>query len=170
MRAVQIDFRSRSGPRRGWWILVGVLWLGAVGLGMGAAYTHQQVKQLRAQSVELRNAQAMTAAPVEVKPAAMPYEASAQEMLREFSSTWPGMLIALEGTKVAGVSILAVEVTSLESKLRLEVQFTSYDALLKYVGELNEGEPVPRWALLQAQAGRKLAAGLSTATISGRMP
>ena len=80
------------------------------------------------------------------------------------------MLTALEGTKVAGVSIVAVEVTPLESKLRFEVQFTNYDALLKYVGELNEGEPVPRWVLLQAQAGRKMVAGLSTATISGRMP
>jgi hypothetical protein len=169
MRPLQVDFLSRSGPARGLWILIGVLWLVTVALGIGAAYSHQQVSQLRAQSAELSSAGAMTTAPVEVKPPPVSYEASAREMLRELSSSWPGMLIALEGTKVAGVTIVAVEVAPLEQQLRLEVQFTSYDELLKYVGELNGGEPVPRWILLQAQTGRKLVAGLSMATILGRI-
>ncbi len=170
MKPVQVDFRSRRGPARGLWVLTAVWWALAAALGVGAANTHQQVKQLRVQSAAMRNAQAMTTTPAEVEPRAVPYEASAQEMLHELSSKWPRMLIALEGTKAAGVSIMAVEVAPLEGKLRLEVQFTSYDALMKYLDELNEGEPVPRWALQQAQSGRKLVAGLSTATISGRMP
>lgn len=166
MKPVHVDFCSRTGPGRRLWILTGALWVTTAVVGAGAIYQRQQVKPLRA---ELNSVGLMTTAPIEVKPLSAAYEASAQEMLREVASTWPGMLIALEGTKVAGVSIVAVEVAPLERLLRLEVQFTNYDALLKYVGELNEGEPTPRWALLQAQTGGKLMAGLSTATISGRI-
>jgi hypothetical protein len=68
--------------------------------------------------------------------------------------------------RVPGVRVTALELSAAEASARLELEVTVPDALLRYVTELNAGEPVQRWTIVRSQAAAQGAA--ATATLLGQ--
>jgi hypothetical protein len=72
--------------------------------------------------------------------------------IAEKTSARPEALKALEVTEVAGVQIVGAELSTPEQRIRVEVQFADLAQLLRYLGELNLGEPTRRCTLEQTTA------------------
>jgi hypothetical protein len=60
--------------------------------------------------------------------------------------------------------LTALDISTSEGSAKVELEFTDNDALIRYLEELNAGEPKSRWRLIQAQTN-STAAAMSTATI-----
>ena len=163
MKAIVADFRTRRPPPRSAWLLLGLLVAMAGVALVGALWQRNEVRRLQQQLTALSAPRAPATAPVQSKPP--PYQASAEEMLREASSQWPAALTALETIKVPGIRVIAVDIAPAEMQMQVEVQFEEYSALLKYVEDLNAGEPARRWTLLRAQSAGKSDRTPSTASI-----
>ena len=159
MRSLAVDFRSVSGPPRWAWVGLGLLMIMAAGLVVTAAFAEHRLAQRKAELDELRAQLALAAARPAQAPHKMPYDASAREFLALATSQWPAMLTSLESVEIVGVTPLSIDVSPAERTVRVEVEFADYATLLKYVDALNAGEPVPRWALVQAQVSSRGAAG-----------
>ena len=128
----------------------------------------EALKAERDRLVSELNAKKNGPRPVFQKP---PYDASAREMLAYATSQWPMMLTALETVEVEGATPVALEIAPLERWIRVEVEFTDYATLLRFVDELNAGESAPRWTLVQARMQTPLSNGAketaSVATVRG---
>jgi hypothetical protein len=162
VKPIVADFRTRHPPPRSLWLMLGLLGAVAGVALVGALLQRNEVGRLERELAAL----SMPRAPVALaQPKAPPYQASAEEMLREASSQWPAALTALETIRVSGIRVIAVDIAPAETQMQVEVQFEEYGALLKYVENLNAGEPSRRWTLLKAQSGGKNEKAPSTASI-----
>lgn len=156
MKQLSIELKPAGRPSPWAWralLLIGLL---AVTLVVATVYRQRELRQLREHLHETMQGQKTPpVAPPALPPRRAPYDASAREMLAEATSEWPAMLTALETTAVLGVTPISVEIVSAERQARVEVEFSDYAALLKYLDDLNAGEQAPRWVLIQAQGSRR---------------
>jgi hypothetical protein len=154
MRALHVEFLPPA-PLPRWARGLLLLWVAAIAvLGVLAWREMQEVDRLKAQIAELtarkeaaqREQQAAAAA-----AASQPYseELQAAIALSRFPLDKP--LVALESAEVAGVLPTSVDIDATTGIARVELEFSDYDALMKYLGELNAGEPTPQWMLVSAQ-------------------
>jgi hypothetical protein len=67
-----------------------------------------------------------------------------------------------------GVLPVSVDISAADATVRVQVEFSSYEALLKYLEDLNAGEPNERWILATAQGTAQGASGRPTALIVSR--
>lgn len=151
MRTLSVELKPASRPSRWAWGLLCLVLLLAGAAIAASLYRHQDLERIREQLREIARLQNEPVVPAVVAPRRAPYDASAREMLAEATSQWPAMLTALETVAVPGVTPTSVEIVASEGQVRIDVEFSDYAALLRYLDDLNAGEPVPRWALVQAQ-------------------
>jgi len=163
VKALDVDFRTRSTPPRWAWMCVGALLLGAVAMVAWALVLQQRLGERQAELARLRAAVAAPGPPASAVVRKMPYDASAREFLALATAKWPEMLAAIESVEIVGVTPVSIDVLPAERTVRLELEFTEYADLLKYVDALNAGEEVPRWKLVQAQMASRGSAAPSTA-------
>jgi hypothetical protein len=173
MRPLQPEFIApRRLPALLWWVPT-LLAAAALTVWALAWRHHLEAQQLRQHMQATR-----TAAPVPVMPAATappPYADSARELLSEQSSDWAATLLALERTALQGVTPVAIELQARDRTARVEVEFTDYAILMRYLAQLNAGLEVAQWSLVSAQrtgsAGAPVGtpvAGVSTAVVMRR--
>ena len=170
MKSVLVDFRRPRRPPRWAWFAVAVLGLAAAASLVVASMQQRKLNELRAQRDELIRAKANPPPRLISTPRPAPYEASAREMLAEATSKWPAMLTAIESMSIIGVTPVAIEIVPAEREIRVEVEFVDYATLLKFLDELNAGQPMPRWVLVQAQSAAAAIGQKSTATVRGTWP
>lgn len=152
MKPLLIELKPAKRPSPWAWKALLVICLLAVSLVAATLYRQRELRLLREHLHEVAQARrAPPASPPVLPSRRAPYDASAREMLAEATSAWPAMLTALETTAVLGVTPISVEIVSAEGQARVEVEFSDYAALLKYLDDLNAGEQAPRWVLIQAQ-------------------
>lgn len=167
MRRLAVDFRSESRPPLWAWAAVGLLAIVAIALVIAALIAERRLQERQAELSELLQRLAASRAGPPPSPPKMPYDASAREFLALATSQWPAMLVALESVEIVGVTPVSIDVSPAERLVRVDVEFSDYAALLKYVDALNAGETSSRWALLQAQvASRGPAAASGPASIA----
>lgn len=159
MKRLSVDLRSRSSPPTWAWWLAGISVASGATLGIVALDASRKVDALKAQHEALVRRLATPQAPPLVVERKMPYDASAREMLALAHSEWPAMLTALESVEVAGVTLVALDVAPADRRVQVEVEFIDYAALLSFLEQLNAGEPVRRWALVQAQSSSRTRVG-----------
>lgn len=170
MRALAVDFAPPGATlRRLAWGLAVAFWLLAGVLGWQALQIHQALRsaererdELRAQWIASRASQSQ-APQVKREP---PYLRDAQQLalMAQFDSA--GVMRAIEAVRVSGVRVTALELSAAEGTARLELEVSVPDALLRYLAELNAGEPVQRWTIVRSQSGG--AGGAATASLLGQ--
>lgn len=71
------------------------------------------------------------------------------------------MLKSIESARVQGIRLTALEVSAAEGVVRVELEVADNDVLIRYLEELNAGEPKLRWRLIQSQTSSTVGAGNS---------
>lgn len=153
MKPLKIDFL----PERlaSVWMVVACTVMIAIALG--------EIAWLRAgeQDLEVRRAQLNTAKQAaqetsrairethpEVKP--LPYEADVRRAMKETAFNTAQALTAIERVAMVGATPTSIELQAETGLVRLEIEYTSQEIVLKYLAALNEGEEKPRWQLLRS--------------------
>lgn len=175
MKPLKVEFAP---PRRlpGWaWIGLSAVFLTiAVQQGWEAWNLHQQVLVLRSEAAALsaqveaaRKAQREAEERARTPP---PYAKDAAVIARMAAFPLDRVLRVLESVRIEGIRLTSVDISTEEGSVRAELRYASLDVLLRYVDELNAGEPAPRWRLQQAQASKQDpgADNAGVATISSR--
>lgn len=170
MKALDIDFAPAPRLAPWWWLLPLALACVAAWVAVGGWNAWRELRQLRAANERLRlelRERTLVVAPAGTDGPPPAYAADAQRVAAMASFPLQGVLAALESVSAPTVELGSVEVDTAAARVRVEVQFGVYAELLKYVEQLNAGEPAPRWWLVQARAA---AAGspTGTATIESR--
>jgi len=174
MRRIDVQFVRRPPPGRLAWSLPAVLLLAALGTAGWAWRLNAQAEALRAQAREQaqrEEALARDAALRAVRPVAAPppYAADAQAALKLQRMPLNAALASLEAVGAVGVLPVSVDISAADATVRVQVEFSNYEALLKYLEDLNAGEPVERWRLSTAQgSGGQATGGRPTALIISR--
>ncbi len=161
MRTVQAQFRRRTLPSRVQWAVV------VTALGVSAVLAWVASVQVGALAMQERAAQVQrTAATREPEPEkAKPYDASVREMLRQGSSRWPLVLIALERVSGPEVRVRRIDIGTEPNVVRVEVQADSHRSALDALDALNLGnsglDPAEvRWTLERAEADKAAASSV----------
>jgi hypothetical protein len=130
------------------------LWLVAATLSWQAFQTQQVLRQaeaerdaLRAQLTALR-ASEVQPAPIKPEP---PYLRDALQLAQMAQFDSAAVFRAIEAVRVPGVRVTALEVSAADATARVDLEVTVPEALLRYVSELNAGEPTPRWTIVRSQ-------------------
>ena len=100
----------------------------------------------------------------------MPYDASARVALAQAQAGWAPLLISLEAMEVVGVTPVSIEVSVAQRQVLVDLEFSDFATLLRFVNDINAGEPSPRWQLVQAQGAARAATALganAVATVVG---
>ena len=108
--------------------------------------------------------------PRRIEPVAAPEPGTPDEMRTAPGAGWPAMLTALETVDIDGVDLKAVEIVTAERSIRVDAAFPDLATLLRFIDELNAGEPMPRWAVVQASrepGGTGSARGAEVARVAG---
>jgi hypothetical protein len=146
--------------------------LAAACLFLGLAWRERAAtNRLRAELTQLREQAEQHQAPAATPAPEPSYTASALEMLSLSRSAWPSALVTLETAAVPGVTPTALDIVPADHSVRVEVEFSEYSALLKYLDTLNAGLEQPAWELRQALAPSGTAGEkpqLATATVIGK--
>lgn len=156
MRALNAEFAP---PRRmpAWvWIGLSIACLVIAGhQGREAWQLHQQVASMRKEAVALsaqieasRQAQREAEERARTPP---PYAKDAAAIAKMAAFPLDRVLRVLETVRVEGVRLTSLDISTSEGTVRAELAYSNLDVLLRYVDDLNAGEAVPRWRLLQAQ-------------------
>lgn len=156
MRAIAVEFAPRGvALRRLSWAAAALLWLLAGVLGWQAFQTHRALRHaenerdaLRARLAALQASQAQTV-PIKREPL---YLRDAQQIAQMAQFDSAGVLRAIEAVRVPGIRVTALEISAADATARLELEVAVPDALLRYVSELNAGEPLQRWSIVRSQS------------------
>jgi hypothetical protein len=92
------------------------------------------------------------------------YARDAQAVAKLAAFPLARVLASLEGARVQGVRLSALDISAAENAASAELEFSDHDALMRYLEEINAGEERPRWRLAQAQTANT-GSGMNTATI-----
>lgn len=95
-----------------------------------------------------------------------PYARDAAAVARMAGFPLNRMLTALEHARVQGIKLTALDISAEEGAVRAELEYADNEALMRYLEELNVGEPTPRWRLMQAQNGSGVGATNSASIAS----
>lgn len=170
MKPLNVNFA----PRRQ---LPAWLWIGLTLALLGfAAYEAWQAwgltQQLRAAEHEamalaskLEQARINRQAAVDKANIPPPYAKDAELIARMASFPLDQVLKSIESVRIEGIRVSALDVSTVDGAVKLDLEFNSNEVLMRYLEELNAGEPQPRWRLLQAQAGSSTSIG-GTASIT----
>lgn len=162
------SFNVNFAPRRQ---LPAWLWIGLTlaMLGFAAEQAWQAwslTQQLRAAeheamvlSSKLEQARIDRQAAVDKANIPPPYAKDAETIARMASFPLDQVLKSIESVRIEGVRVSALDVSTVEGAVKLDLEFNSNEALMRYLEELNAGEPQPRWRLLQAQTGSSASIG-----------
>lgn len=171
MRRLSVEFAPRRAVRSGLWLgLSAALCLFAAEQAWFAWGAWQRVAaaEVEVASLSARLDAAMRAASaVERTPRRPPYEEDARALAAASAFPLDRVLKALERTQVIGVRVVAIETDAFDAEARVTVEFSDFATLLGFVAQLNEGEPVARWLLQQAQASAG-GAGANVALVTSR--
>ena len=165
MKPLAPEFTAPRRPHRLLWWAPGLLAAAALAAWALAWRDQADLQDLRQQANRARAAalaQAASSAPATPQPPPA-YADSARELLAEQAAGWAATLLALERTALQGVTPIAIEVQSRERSARIEVEFTDYAELMRYLEQLNAGASVAEWSLLSAQRSGAAAAGTPAA-------
>lgn len=171
MRPLAADLRSRHPPPRWAWMVLAALLLAAAALAMFALKAERDLAASRVEELALRQDAAASPRPQlpRVQPV-MPYDASARAVLAQAQAGWGPLLASLESMEVVGVTPVSIDVSTADRQIRVDLEFSDLATLLRFVDEINAGEPAPRWRLLQAQGAARvptMSAAATVATILG---
>lgn len=152
MRRVGIDFlEERATPAWMWWTTGGLVFV-AVCLLAFARHLEAEVVNLRQQVVLAQGREATPLVPQAAALQPKPHEASARELLAEHTMPWPRILDALEAVEVQGVQVISLDIATRDAVVRLEVRFSDYAQLTKYIELLNVEAGGASWTLRQASS------------------
>ena len=170
MKPVGADFRPRSQPSPVHWGVAGLVAI-AAGLALGwASLQHSRLDALRQELARAAVAHEAASQPPPAPPAALPYDSSARELVRERSLPWPEALTALEAISMPGVTPRSLEANAGDGTVRVELAAEGHARVLEYVEALNAGASggadALRWTLQQSQADT--VANTISAVIVGR--
>lgn len=154
MKSLPVDLRSPDLPPRWAWVGLAVLALAAVLVVVASLISQRRLGTLHATHAALRAQAATPPHPVLQRPVVpvMPYDASARMALAQAQADWPSLLAALEAVEVAGVTPISIDVSVPDRQVKVEIEFADFARVLHFLDELNAGEAIPRWQLVQAQA------------------
>lgn len=173
MKRVDVEFVRRAPPGRALWLVPMLLAGTSVALAAWGWTLHvdadglrQEAREWQAQ-VDAKLASSSRRAVVPAAPAPA-YAADAQAALRLQRVPVNAVLASLESVGTVGVLPVSVDISSAEATVRVQVEFSTYEALLKYLEDLNAGEPAERWILATAQGSAQGGSGRPTALIVSR--
>lgn len=173
MKRLDVEFARRRAVRPGLWLaLSGALCLFAGWHAWLAWGAWQEVVLAEAEIASLSarlDAATRAASAVERAPRRPPYEEDARAIAAASRFPLDRVLKALERTQVIGVRVVTIEANAFDAEARVTVEFSDFATLIEYVAQLNEGEPVARWALLQAQVATA-ASGANVGQLVSRWP
>jgi hypothetical protein len=145
----------RYPPRRLWWVIAALVAAAAVVWSLDAIQRHQ-ARQLQAQTQQRQQAeqarQRAAAAAAGVQQPLPPYHSSARTLLAQRTHPWPTVLATMESITIEGATPVSLDITAAERSARIELNATSYAAVLAYLQALNQGDPALQWGLLQVNA------------------
>jgi hypothetical protein len=145
--------------------------IAAIVLAITGWRDHAEARRLHAQveaQVAEASARAQQAAAERASAARLtppPYAADAWAAFQQQQFPLNAALTAIEAVTVVGVRVVSVDIVASEAAVRLQVEFSDYETLIRYLQELNAGEPAERWTLVTAQAGNGGVAGRPTANL-----
>src|SRR5205814_1959686 len=93
-----------------------------------------------------------------------PYGRDALAIVRGAAFPLDRVLTSLEGARVQGVRLTALEIAATDGTVRADLEFTDHEALMRYLADSSAGEERPRSKLVQAQSAAA-GTGMNTATI-----
>ena len=169
MKPLNVEFASKRPVSR---VLLGAL---AVALCLLALREASQAWELRQQiastdseisklTLELERVQQAKRIAASQASAEPPYARDALAVARVAAFPLDRVLTSLEGARVQGVRLTALEIAATDGTVRADLEFTDHEALMRYLEDINAGEERPRWKLVQAQSA-SAGTGMSTATI-----
>jgi hypothetical protein len=152
VRAVQLDFVPEVRPGVWMWRTAGIAFVVGVGLCLATFEQRAEVSRVRAEVTRLQ-AEGVAPTTEESTPARDElYSGSARQMFAEGSTEWPGALRTLEVIEVDDVRIVGLDLSTPERRIRIEVRFSDLAQLLRYLSDLNSGDPILRWTLEQTMS------------------
>ena len=153
MRVVRADFAEpRRAPSWVWNTLIGLLLI-AVGYQSWIVWTLKREVDQRLEAEEQRQLAeraklSQLPAPTPPEP---PYAEDAMKIAKLAEFPLNSVFASIESARVAGIRMTALDISAADGTVRAEVEFSEFATLLRYVDELNAGEPVRRWILVNAQ-------------------
>ena len=173
MKRIEVDFVRRQPPGRAAWGVTVLLLAAAVALlawgwtlRADTAGVRAQMQEWNARADALVH-QASRRGSVTAQPPPA-YAADAHAALRLQRMPVDAALASLESVATVGVLPVSVDISSADATVRVQVEFSTYEALLKYLEDLNAGEPTERWILATAQGTAQGASGRPIALIVSR--
>ena len=156
MKPLQVDLLPPRYPsRRAWWSLA------ALGLATAAVWSHDamqrhQTRQLQDQAQAQAQQQQQTdqarqraAAAAAAQLALPPHHASANTLFAQRTHPWPAVLATMESIIIEGATPVSLDMAATERTARIELNATSFSAVLAYMQALNQSDPALQWSLLQ---------------------
>lgn len=176
MKALDIDFAPPAPPARALVALTAVAMMatvGVLGIGWQQKRLGEQIREAHAAKVAQAAAAERQSAAERAKlanraPPAYAADALAALGLQRFPLN--AVLTALETVGVVGVRVTSVDIVTADAMVRVQVEFSDYEALMKYLEELNAGEPGERWMLSNAQTNSNAIGARPSATLTSRWP
>ena len=171
MRTVNVDFADPPKPSRLLMALTLAIGIAAVVFGALGWRESAETRRLHEQStaraalVSAQAQQAIAAQAAAARSVPAPYEADAWAALNQQQFPLNAVMTAIESVAVIGVRVISVDIAPGDATVRLQVDFSDYETLMKYMQELNAGEPAERWVLVNAQINNGGIAGRPTANL-----
>ena len=171
MRPLNVEFAEYT-PH---WVWLGLA-LVALALGMTAVQVeqfwrlHRQSQALQAREAAAKSmldARRQASAARLAKPVETPYLADAQQATVRASFDVGQVLGVLEAARVPGLRLLALEVSTNNRSVQVDVELHDVATLSAYIESLSTGGPVRRWVLVKVAGGSGGTAAQATIIGSG---
>jgi hypothetical protein len=167
MRELPVDFVAhRPWGLWAWGVVTVALSLVAVHQGLAAWRLWKEAvaleggnEQLRVEIQRAKEAQ-RAAAEAAARPSANAHETNRLARMAGFPLN--SVFNALEVTRIPGVRVTSLDIQTDPGLVTVDLEFTDFEALHKYLDSINAGEPGERWHFVRAQAGQAPAAGMAT--------
>lgn len=158
MKPLQINFAPKRVLPLWFWVglnVIGVML--AIIEGRQTWLTYQALQAAKAQvalqaeqTAQRQEAERLASMAAHVTP---PYAQDAIQTAHMAAMPIDQVLVGLEKTRVLGIQVTNLDLSTVDGSVRIDVQFQDQSTLLKYIEELNLGEDTPRWRLLEAKQG-----------------
>jgi hypothetical protein len=148
MKPLNVEFRQRGVPGKWAWSAAALLLSAGVFMLAFDLWQQRELARMRSTLEGLSQPQKQPETGSRTSDQASPsYARSASELLLQAHSPWPQVLVALESVSIPGISITALEISATEHEARLDLEFASYETLLRYITRLNAESPSVAWQL-----------------------
>jgi hypothetical protein len=130
-------------------------------LHAGSVELERGNERLRAEIQRAQEAQRAASQAASMSPADAREAARLAKMARFPLNT---VFNALESTRIPGVRVTSLDVQTESTLVTVDLEFSDFEALHKYLDHINAGEPTERWRFVRAHAGQAPAMGAATIT------